>query len=176
MGTYAVRADQDALTGLYNRRGFAAALTRQLSDRRGDRIHLILAMVDLDMFKCINDTFGHAAGDRVLVVVGDVMRKQMAPAANLCRAGGDEFLIAVVSPSLDAVQTSARLCAAVARLPHQVTASIGTVTCHLRPIVTSDIAEFVERLIGAADTAMYTAKRRGGNQAHHLLPRFANTG
>lgn len=168
MGTYAVRADQDALTGLFNRRGFVAALTRRLSDPRADDTHLTVAMVDLDAFKRINDTFGHSAGDRALVAVADALRQHTAPTSVLCRAGGEEFLIAVVGASEHAELIAARLGAAIATLPHQVTASIGTATAELPELGTSDIGGFIEKIVDVADTAMYTAKRRGGNQAHHL--------
>ena len=168
VGTYAVRADEDALTGLFNRRGFIAALTRRLADLRVEEAHLILLMVDLDAFKRVNDTFGHAAGDRALIAVADLLRQNMAPTAVLCRAGGEEFLIAVVSPSPTAAVISARLGSAIAALPHRITASIGTATAALWPTRTCGLPGFIDKLIDMADTAMYVAKRRGGNQAYHL--------
>jgi diguanylate cyclase (GGDEF)-like protein len=168
MGTYAVRADEDSLTGLFNRRGFIAALTRRLGDPHADDTHLTMVMIDLDAFKRINDTFGHAAGDRALIAVADVLRKHMASTAVLCRAGGEEFLIAATSPSPNAETISARLGAAIAALPQELTASIGTATAELPPIGTSEVPGLIEKLIDVADSAMYTAKRRGGNQAHHL--------
>jgi diguanylate cyclase (GGDEF)-like protein len=168
MGTYAVRADEDSLTGLFNRRGFIAALTRRLADPPADDTHLIVAMVDLDAFKRINDTFGHAAGDRALTAIADALRAHTAPESLLCRAGGEEFLIAIVGPSPRPELISARLRVAISALPHQVTASIGTATAELPPMGTFDIPGLIEKLIDAADAAMYTAKRRGGNQAHHL--------
>jgi diguanylate cyclase (GGDEF)-like protein len=168
MGTYATSAGEDALTGLFNRRGFIAALTRRLADPNVNDSHLILVMVDLDAFKRINDTFGHAAGDRVLIAVADLLRQHMPPTAVLCRAGGEEFLIAAISSSPNAELISARLGSAIAALSHRVTASIGTATVELQPMGTPDIPGFIEKLIHIADTAMYTAKGRGGNQAHHL--------
>jgi diguanylate cyclase (GGDEF)-like protein len=168
IGTYAERADEDSLTGLFNRRAFVAALTRRLGNPRADDTHLTMTMVDLDAFKRINDTLGHAAGDRALIAVADVLREQAAPTAMLCRAGGEEFLIAAVGPSPEAETVSARLAAAIAALPQGLTASIGTATAELSPMGTSDIPGLIEKLIDVADSAMYTAKRRGGNQAHHL--------
>jgi diguanylate cyclase (GGDEF)-like protein len=168
MGTYAERADQDALTGLYNRRGFIAALTRRLADPHAGDAHLSMTMIDLDAFKRINDTLGHAAGDRALIAVAEVLEQQAAPTAVLCRAGGEEFLIAAIGPSPEAEAISARLAAAIAALPQGLTASIGTATAELSPMGTSDIPGLIEKLIDVADSAMYTAKRRGGNQAHHL--------
>jgi diguanylate cyclase (GGDEF)-like protein len=168
MGTYAERADEDSLTGLFNRRGFTAALTRRLADPHAGDTHLTMIMIDLDAFKRINDTFGHPAGDRALIAVADVLQQHMEPTAVLCRAGGEEFLIAATGPLPDAESISARLGAAIAALPRGLTASIGTACAELPPIGTFDIPGFIEKLIEAADAAMYTAKRRGGNQAHHL--------
>lgn len=168
IGTYAVRADEDALTGLFNRRGFIAALTRRLADPHADATHLTMVMIDLDAFKRINDTFGHAAGDRALMAVAGVLRQHVSPTAMLCRAGGEEFLIAATSPSSNAESISARLGAAIAALPQGLTASIGTATAEVPPVGTFDALGIIEKLIDVADSAMYTAKRRGGNQAHHL--------
>jgi diguanylate cyclase (GGDEF)-like protein len=125
-------------------------------------------MIDLDAFKRVNDTFGHSAGDRALTAVADVLREHMAPTSVLCRAGGEEFLIAAVGPEPDADAISAQLRSAIATLPHQVTASIGTATAELPALGIPDLPGFIEKLVDAADTAMYTAKRRGGNQAHHF--------
>ena len=168
MGTYAVRADEDSLTGLFNRRAFIAALTRRLGDPHPDDTHLTMIMIDLDAFKRINDTFGHAAGDRALIAVADVLRQHVAPTAVLCRAGGEEFLIASTGPSPDAEALAARLGAAIAALPQGLTASIGTATAELAPMGTSDVPGLIDKLIDVADSAMYTAKRRGGDRAHHL--------
>ena len=168
MGTYAVRADEDSLTGLFNRRGFIAALTRRLADPHAGDTHLTMVMIDLDAFKRINDTYGHAAGDRALIAIAGALRQYTPPNAVICRAGGEEFLIASTGPAPDAEPMAARLSAAIAALPQGLTASIGTVTAELQPIGTFDIPGFIEKLIDVADNAMYIAKRRGGNQANHL--------
>ncbi|WP_165821840.1 GGDEF domain-containing protein [Mycobacterium colombiense] len=168
MGTYAQRADQDSLTGLFNRRGFITALTRRLAEAGADDAHLTMTMIDLDAFKRINDTFGHAAGDRALIAVAGVLRQHASSTSVLCRAGGEEFLLAATSRSPNAELVSTRLGAAIAALPQGLTASIGTATAELPPMGTFDVLGLVEKLIDAADSAMYTAKRRGGNQAHHL--------
>ena len=167
MTAYATHADKDALTGLFNRRRFLSALTRMLYDPPGDDTHVTLAMIDLDAFKQINDTFGHAAGDQALTAVAELLREHTTSNALLCRAGGEEFLVADISLSPTAEQIGAQLCAAIAALPHRMTASIGTTTAEIPATEADEIPRFIERLIVDADTAMYTAKRRGGNQAHH---------
>ncbi|MCV7430667.1 GGDEF domain-containing protein [Mycolicibacterium bacteremicum] len=153
MGIYATRADEDGLTGLLNRRAFEESVGRL---RRADpRAGLAVLMVDIDDFKRINDTFGHAAGDRVILAVAAALREHTPDRSAICRAGGEEFLVAVAEPAA-AQDVAAAVCAAVAGLPEQVTASIG-----IAETVTGD--ETLAHLIGGADAAMYLAKRSGGN-------------
>jgi diguanylate cyclase (GGDEF)-like protein len=166
MGRYAMRSDEDPLTGLLNRRGFIEATTRQLAAPDPGVTYLTVQMVDLDDFKRVNDTLGHAAGDRVLTAVAELLRSHAPPTAAVCRAGGEEFLIAAMSVSAkDGTAFASRLCAAISGLSHSVTASIGSATATLD----GERAEpnFVESLIEAADMAMYAAKRNGGNQVQH---------
>lgn len=92
MAEYAMRAEQDALTGLLNRRGFEEALRGRLSASLSDARPVSLLMVDLDNFKRVNDTHGHVAGDRALTHVAELLRSHMPATAAICRAGGEEFL------------------------------------------------------------------------------------
>lgn len=152
MAQYARRSSLDPLTGLLNRRGFVEAVEAQWAGTR-----LTLLMVDLDDFKSVNDTLGHAAGDRVLRDVAELMRRHLPPTAAICRAGGEEFAVALPDTTTDVSDLAARLCDAVSGLPHAVSASIG-VAAGTGP---------VEALIALADDAMYAAKRNGGNQIAH---------
>jgi diguanylate cyclase (GGDEF)-like protein len=158
---YVVRADEDPLTGLLNRRGFEEAVGAVLSGARPDDTHLAVMMVDLDDFKRVNDSQGHAAGDRVLLAVAELLRQHIPASGAICRAGGEEFLIALTVASHDASAIATLLCNAIARLSHAVTASIGSVTAELHEI---GAGRSIEALIEAADSAMYAAKRSGGNQ------------
>ncbi|MCT7659595.1 GGDEF domain-containing protein [Mycobacterium deserti] len=162
MSQYAVRSDEDPLTGLLNRRGFDEAVGGVLAGARPGDTHLAVLMVDLDDFKRINDSQGHAAGDRVLLAVSNLLRQHIPSAGAICRAGGEEFLIALTVPSRDASSVAALLCQAIARLSHSVTASVGHATAELHCVDTSRGA--IHDLIDAADRAMYAAKRSGGNQ------------
>lgn len=167
MGSYAVRSEADPLTKLLNRRAFIDAINRQLAALPSEDLNLTLLMVDLDDFKRVNDTHGHPAGDRVLLAVADLLRRHSPPTADICRAGGEEFLIAMITTRpFDVAPLAARLCAAVAELPLDVTASIGTTSATLSALDGS--ASVVEQLIAAADRGMYLAKRNGGNRTQHV--------
>jgi diguanylate cyclase (GGDEF)-like protein len=165
MATYVQRAEQDPLTGLLNRRAFAESVTDRLNHHAAAHTHLAVMMVDLDDFKRVNDTSGHVAGDRLLQVVAGLMRDRAPADAIICRAGGEEFLIALTCTIADVAPLSALLCTAIAKHPSGITASIGTAGAELQRLCTSDGGDLVEGLVVLADNAMYAAKRRGGNQA-----------
>jgi diguanylate cyclase (GGDEF)-like protein len=168
MGRYAMRSDEDPLTGLLNRRGFIDTITRHLTARQPAHTHLTVQMVDLDDFKRVNDTQGHPAGDRALTAVADLLRRHAPPSATICRAGGEEFLIAVLSGSCTEGATMASpLCTAIAGLPHGVTASIGSTCAAVGGLRPRTAPQIIAELIAAADEAMYAAKRNGGNQVQY---------
>ncbi|MGB3352388.1 MAG: GGDEF domain-containing protein [Mycobacterium sp.] len=167
MGTFAMRSDADPLTGLLNRRGFAQRVSSELVGPHSTGRHLILVMVDLDDFKLVNDTHGHAAGDRALQAVAELLRQHSPPGAAICRAGGEEFLIAVITDGNTAGSIAAQLCTAIAALPHEVTASIGTSGMPLQTLRGRSSGSLLDELIAAADAAMYAAKRNGGNRVQH---------
>ncbi|MCQ4347147.1 EAL domain-containing protein [Pseudomonas stutzeri] len=160
----AYNASHDVLTGLPNRSLLEDRLLQgcQIARRYGRELAVML--IDLDGFKPINDTLGHAVGDRILVEVAQRMAEQIRPGDTLARLGGDEFV--VVLPDLahgeDALLVAERLIHSIAR-PYQfnelelhVTASIG--------ITLSDgEIEQPMKLIQEADLAMYQAKQLGRN-------------
>jgi diguanylate cyclase (GGDEF)-like protein len=162
---YALRSEADPLTGLLNRRAFTEAITRLLADD-ADAKYMGVLMIDIDDFKKINDTHGHAAGDEAILAIAELLQQRSPPGAAVCRSGGEEFLIATTFTKADyAVALATQLCAAIAALPQRVTASIGTSTAELN---THPRRTGLDELIAAADAAMYIAKRNGGNQAHHV--------
>jgi diguanylate cyclase (GGDEF)-like protein len=169
MGTYALRSEEDALTGLLNRRAFTDAVSNRLADPPPAHTHLAVVMVDLDNFKRINDTHGHSAGDRALRAVADLLREHTPADAVICRAGGEEFLVALTSETSDVGSLATKFCVALGELTPKVTASVGTASAELSLLTGPDIAWLVDELITVADTAMYAAKRRGGNQVHQSV-------
>ena len=157
-------AEHDALTGSCNRHCFEERLAQIISaaGRSGARISVLY--LDLDEFKYINDTYGHSAGDAVLVRVAHEIKNLVRSGDVVARLGGDEF--AVLAPLYEGDDPSAlpkRIVAAVSNLPmrlrggnHQLTTSIGIA---LFP----DHGRTLDELITHADTAMYQAKQRGKN-------------
>lgn len=155
----------DSLTGLANRRTFHDQLDRALSRSRRTGGQTAVLYVDLDGFKAVNDTLGHAAGDRVLCEIGRRMVRVFREYDTVARLGGDEFavLVSEADPQLDLVALARRLIIAVAEpvdidaVPAFVTASLGVATF---PREASDGRE----LIDSADRAMNRAKRAGKNR------------
>jgi diguanylate cyclase (GGDEF)-like protein len=160
-------AHHDPLTGLANRNAFnqvfSAALTEATA--RGNEIALIL--IDLDRFKAINDKFGHAVGDIVLIEVGDRLRR-FAPGATMCaRLGGDEFAVILVH---ETVETDAQ--SLVAALIDQLNRPIGLADRQLAIGASIGYSQFprdgqsVAELQVRADVALYAAKTAGRGIAH----------
>jgi diguanylate cyclase len=162
LGADVVRSDHDALTGVLNRRAFYERATSLLSTPSPE-LRLIVIMVDLDNFKRLNDTYGHVAGDQALTAVGWALRQNShSDTALIGRSGGEEFLLIDLVLAEEVEQLPKRLCEAISELPHRITASVG-VAVTFYALVTNPVAA-MDAMVHVADTAMYEAKRRGGNQ------------
>jgi diguanylate cyclase (GGDEF)-like protein len=170
---HALRTDlrdsgNDFLTGLFNRRAFYHGAYEMIADPgSGGGSTLIVAMIDLDDFKKLNDSRGHAAGDAALADIGHVLRDNSRPTALLGRMGGEEFVVMDVwagTPPPDVIE---RLCMAIAATPFPITASIGTASATLDEWADVSPVDLVDDLMRRADAAMYVAKRAGGNQVRH---------
>jgi len=161
-----LRANRDPLTGLLNRRACDRAIVgRMLAGAH--HMYLAVAMVDLDRFKELNDTRGHAAGDDALIEVAATLTTACGEAAIVGRVGGEEFLIADIVTTEQLPEWGRQLCDAIAAMNASVTASVGIATLPLSGVV-SDYAEHAfHQLVAEADTAMYEAKRCGGNRTRH---------
>lgn len=154
----------DPLTGLTNRRGFRRSAHALIADAaQNGSGSFSVVMIDLDRFKRLNDTLGHAVGDRVLVDVADRLRAAGGPGVITARVGGEEFIVAQACPPREMELLARRLCAAIASNPWHVTASLGVAGIAVHD-ATTDARAVIERVIAAADMAMYEAKRAGGNQ------------
>lgn len=154
-------ASIDRLTGAWNRRRFEEAVLPEIALAHRRRDHLSLLMFDLDHFKRVNDTFGHAAGDAVLAGTTQTVRLHLRASDSLVRWGGEEFLVMAPATQLEgAMGLAEKLRTAVAAIPFpgvgQVTMSLGV--AEYAP--GESLAEWVER----ADQALYRAKSAGRNR------------
>ena len=172
MSQYAMRSHEDPLTGLLNRRGFIDAVSRRFvaGMSQSDPACLAVLMIDLDNFKQVNDTHGHAAGDALLLRIAELLRKHMPDDAAVCRAGGEEFLVAFAAGLQDASEIAAPLSDAIPEQCEGVGASIGVACADCREVATTPTIHLIDRLVEAADLAMYEAKRNGGNRVAHAAP------
>jgi len=158
-----LKSSTDPLTGLRNRRGFYRSACKLLTaERRAQDLSVL--MVDLDGFKRINDTYGHAAGDRILVAVADSLRRIGGAATVIARVGGEEFLVAQTTGIQEALQMAEAMRLAIAATPWGVTASVGVSSIRVSSGNEDLDRQVIEGLVESADTAMYEAKRAGGNQ------------
>jgi diguanylate cyclase (GGDEF)-like protein len=157
----------DGLTGLLNRRFLRESLPQlqASSARRGAPLCLI--MLDLDLFKRVNDTYGHLVGDQTLRAVSRALRESSRRSDLVARFGGEEF--AVLCPDTDCetgLQVAERLRMAVEALGPAQLGHPGPQTISLGVAVQARDHELTpEKLIDHADVAMYEAKRRGRNRA-----------
>jgi diguanylate cyclase (GGDEF)-like protein/PAS domain S-box-containing protein len=169
----------DSLTGLPNRAALTDELPRALLSAAADDQQVALLFIDIDDFKRINDTHGHAAGDAVLCTVAERLRGVVRGADLLARPGGDEFLL-LVHPVADVAKMAAELATRAVDcmrepvvledgLLVQVRASVG-VSCFPRD------ARSVEELLRHADRAMYDAKGAGKDRFHLYRPTAHKTG
>ena len=158
-------AAHDDLTGLWNRRTILDRLDKELHRASRESTHVGVAMIDLDHFKAINDTYGHAAGDIVLRQAADRMRTILRDYDYLGRYGGEEFMMVVSSPEAAAMAGVAERCRrAVAEQPVTIgdrrialTVSVG--------LASTTVAGYDEvALLHAADAALYQAKGDGRNR------------
>jgi diguanylate cyclase (GGDEF)-like protein len=159
--TQEMLASTDALTGIPNRRAFMERVSGAV-DAAGGR-QTVVCLVDLDGFKAVNDTRGHAAGDAVLRAVGSALNSVVRETDTVARLGGDEFaVLADVSSTFSGETLAERLRAAIALAgaDRGVTASVGFAEIQPR--------DDVEDLMHRADAAMYRSKTAGGNRVTTL--------
>ena len=166
-------AFQDALTGLPNRPHFEERLEHLLKHVGRAPAAMAVLFIDIDGFKAVNESFGHAAGDEVLQEVGRRLRVLARPQDTAARIGGDEFLLLVAAPgsheaAAAAAQRALHALIAPYTLPNR---------SELRLSCSIGIAVFPEhgpinRLIGNADAAMFAVKRTGGSTYAFFEPRM----
>ena len=164
VGTALELALTDPLTGLYNQRYLRRHLGGLLE--AGQAHEIAVLMIDVDHFKSVNDSLGHAAGDKALRAVAETLRSNIRVFDSLARYGGEEF--AVVMPGTgceDAEIAGERLRAAVEAAPIEAIAGIGRkLTVSIGVACAGDAPTTPDALLNAADRALYQAKRAGRNR------------
>ena len=158
-------AERDSLTSLANRARFDAELDRLLNQAgRDPSLSGALLYFDIDEFKTINDTFGHRAGDHVLIRTADTVSKLVRNNELFARLGGDEF--AIIAPNADQAGAQAlaeRLLSTVADMRFEFENRLFGLTISIGIALFPEHAESAEALVSRADAAMYQAKRGGKN-------------
>jgi len=161
----------DPLTGLYNRRHFDTQLAVILGDHLPAGLPVCLLIINIDGFKFINDTYGHAAGDEALRTVAALLKQRVRPSDYLARLSADEFALIVkdadlqhatdVAHSLHDSIRSSSIALPVGRVQLQCCIGVAAAPAH---------GTTTHELLSAADVALYHAKRRGPNRVEALSP------
>jgi diguanylate cyclase (GGDEF)-like protein/PAS domain S-box-containing protein len=158
-------ADHDPLSGVYNRRRFEQELQREIDHGGRRQRRSVLLLLDVDGFKKINDTLGHATGDAVIARLGEALRRRLRTTDVVARLGGDEFAAILRRVDLEAAAAIAHELQAIVAL--QLLPLVGdghgpvTLSIGLAPIGGSDESATADDLLSLADRALYTAKESG---------------
>jgi diguanylate cyclase (GGDEF)-like protein len=155
---------QDPLTGLANRRLLPERLWMAIAHARRNKSAMAVLYLDLDGFKTVNDTMGHAAGDLMLKMVAARLVDAVREEDTVARLGGDEFMIALwhVIGFDDTAKVAAKVIDTVAQ-PYDIEGQAVTITTSVGASVYPAHAEDVDALMKSADAALYEAKRAGKN-------------
>ncbi len=164
------QAFHDSLTGLPNRPAFVDEVELRVSLADGGDEPPVVAFIDLDDFKVVNDTLGHAAGDELLIAVAERIAEQLRPGDMVARFGGDEFALLPVAGSsvADALAISQRIITSL-ELPFQIHGTEVIVGCSAGVSAVRPGAA-VDEVLRNADVAMYRAKADGKRRAQVFDP------
>ncbi|MEW6686260.1 MAG: diguanylate cyclase [Candidatus Edwardsbacteria bacterium] len=154
-------AIKDGLTGLFNHRHFQELLTQEIETAKKNQTTLSLALLDIDHFKKLNDTYGHPAGDSVLKEMAEILLKQAERQGWICRYGGEEFAL-ILPGGISAKETYENIRTEIqghrfSNIGQPVTVSLGVAKY-------PEDATFKSLLIEKADQALYKAKEEGRNR------------
>ena len=160
-------ANRDHLTGLSNRSRFMEDLTREIRVAAREKITGAVLLIDIDHFKLVNDTAGHAAGDEVIVQVGSLLRRMSRETDLVARLSGDEFVICLINAPMEIVKKKAEeILVNLSQLRPtyggkilNITSSIG-----IAAFATQEVS--APEMLARADAAMYAAKNAGRDRYH----------
>jgi diguanylate cyclase (GGDEF)-like protein len=167
-------ASHDGLTSVWNRKAILSILERDLLRAEREHQPVGLIMIDVDHFKAINDSRGHAAGDAVLRIIASGIAAVLRPYDSVGRCGGEEFLI--VAPGCDLAETwelAERVRSHVAGCNIVVGGASVKVSLSLG-VATGEASSDIEKLLHAADSALYQAKNAGRNRVEPSMGRAAS--
>lgn len=160
-------AYHDALTGLPNRTLMRDRVEQAIAEAKRDHNKVALMFIDLDNFKGINDTLGHAVGDILLCEAADRIKSCLRASDTLARYGGDEFVLMPRSAnSIDAVQGTAEKLLTCMHAPFNIQGQMLNITCSIGIALFPDDAQDYEGLMQQADTALYRSKEEGRDTYH----------
>ena len=154
----------DMVTGLPNRALLADRLAQETARARRGNLGFAVLMFDLDGFKAVNDTWGHAAGDRVLALVGERARKCVRASDTVGRLGGDEFLAILPESSLEGASGVAEKLREALAEPYALEGATARLSASVGLSLFPEHGNDPEELQRAADAALYQAKRAGRNR------------
>ncbi len=159
----------DPLTGLYNRRHFEDCLEREFLRSKRYKSDLSFAIIDIDFFKKINDTYGHSSGDYVLKEVAYLILQTFRKTDMVFRYGGEEFAVIITETPLDkAVIPLERLRISISENTFKYNGQQINTTISIGVSGVNEDTESVHQLFENADKALYAAKENGRNQTRHL--------
>ncbi len=157
-------ARTDPLTQLANRRKFLESIEHDMSIAERNNMDLSIIYIDIDLFKTVNDTYGHAAGDRILKELAEIFTKNTRPSENIARIGGEEFAITCLGKNTEsAVSLASRIREAVEEHRFKIEQDTLNITVSLGVAsLTKGISS--DELLKRTDDALYRAKHLGRNQ------------
>ncbi len=159
------QANYDGLTGLTNRTLFYDRLQHAIAHAKREKVKFALFFIDLDMFKEINDSYGHEMGDKLLMEVANRLRRNIRADDTVARIGGDEFTIIMEKiKHLDEVARKARKILKDISKPYTIDDHTFYISCSIGISIYPDDTQELHDLVKFADTAMYKAKHDGRNR------------
>jgi diguanylate cyclase (GGDEF)-like protein len=157
----------DGLTSVPDRKSFDKELQRWIVRRAADQYTFVCAMIDLDHFKAVNDTYGHQAGDFILGQVANFLTRNIRPGDFLARYGGEEFVVLIENADIQQAQENLNTLLSTLRsqeFEYKGNQLSVTFSCGLAECTSEDTCE---SLIARSDSNLYEAKRSGRNR---ILP------